>query len=158
MTNKKYNVSLEAPSTADKVVSEKFQIDNDLGNMFRIEKAFVAFPEQDAEATGDQIGFQITTKSNNGAAALLEITDKNAVFTWLKEYNVLGTNGPQVLNYAASKMIPIEGIEGTLLEAGKDYYWNSICTGQDAADVTTELVIIGHGVSTDIKDWHDNNF
>lgn len=159
MTNRLFKFEIDAPGTADKVKSLEFTPQFKGKNAFRIEKAWIGFTNRDAEATGDKIGFQISTQNQNEAAALYDVDSEYEVFTWQKEENVLGTNGSHQVMNDPSKFIPIETIEGTILKNGKRYYLNSICTGQDGADVTTQVKLLGHPVDIDdheLADWHDN--
>lgn len=158
MGNKIYKAEISAPATANKVKSLEFVPDKQKGKGFRIEKLWIAFPSRDAAATGDKIGFQISTQSQNENAALLEIDSEYEVFTKSLIENVLGTNGSHQTFDNPEECIPIPSIEGTMLKSGKKYYFNSIVTGQDAADIVTKLKFLAQYVNPkdDLEDWHDN--
>lgn len=155
MTNKLYKFEIDAPATADKVKSLLLGLDKSKGNMFRIERAWVAMPNMDAIAAGDTQGFQISTLSQNENSALLAIDSEYEVFTWFRE---IALAEAALVNNEESirKYFEIPGIEGTLLECNKKNYLNAICTGQDAADVATKVKILGQYVSTNIDDWNYN--
>ena len=158
--NRRYKVSLNSPTTADKVVSKEFSPDKNEGEGFRIEKAWIQCKNRDAKLTADILGFQITTADNIESAALYDQDNKDEVFTWQEVCQLLGTNGSMVESQDDSKCKEIPGIAGTILKTGMKYWWNTIVTGQDAADVTTHLTILGQYIDPKgdqiTDDWHNN--
>lgn len=161
MTNKIFRATIEAPATADKVKSLEFVPDKDEGKAFRIHKTWIGFPNRDAIATTDAIGFGISTISQNENADLLDIDSEYEVFTWKEIALELGTNGSRTREQDSNLCLEVPGIEGTILKSGKKYFFNAICTGQDGADVSCNVKILGQYINkikdTDLDDWHDNN-
>jgi hypothetical protein len=160
MTNKLFKFELDAPGTADDVESLELTLDRSKGPAFRIEKAWISFQNRDAVAAGDTVGLQISTKSRDDLTTLYDIASEYEVFTWAEISSLLGTNGPEMREHDISVAYPIPGIEGTILRAGTKYYLNLICTGQDGADVTAKVKILGQYVkkisADDLNDWHYN--
>lgn len=160
--NKLFKFEISANGTADKVNGLEFVPDKQLGKGFRIEKAWISFPDSDAEVTGDTKGFQISTKSLDGDADLLDIDSEYEVYTYKHVVEALGTNGNYAIKSDMNLCIPIPDISGTVLKSGKKYFFNQLCTGQDAADVECKVKLLAQyvnpkNVSADeLDDWHYN--
>lgn len=158
-TNALRKWDLSAPTTVNKVKGDKFKPDPAKGEWMRIEKGWISVPDLDAEATGDKIQFQISTKNQNEADDLLEIDDKDEVYTFPLEVEALGTNGN--IQYIAdpTKAIEMKDISGTLLKSDTDYYFNHLITGQDGA-IGMKLKLLcnytGEISLPDDEEWHDS--
>lgn len=162
MTNRLYKFEIDAPTTANKTKSLPIVPHNDEEkNAFRIHRGWIGFTNKDAEATGDKIGFSISTVEWSEQADIKDIDDEHEVYSWEKTVEKLGTNGNRILYNEPTKFIPLgDDIEGTILKDGKKYYLNSLCTGQDGADVTTQVKLLGQPVDVnddELADWHDNS-
>lgn len=154
MGNSLYKFQIDPPATADRVKGAEITPDRNKGASFRIERMWVNYENKDAIATTDKIGIQITKTNQNEATAFLMVDDEFEVFTWYKKETF--TQDDRGLAPDANIAIEVEGIAGTMLESGKKHYINSICTGQDGADVITHVKILGQYTSAKVEDWSHN--
>lgn len=136
-----YKFDISAPSVADKVKSLEFVPDKTEGNSFRIQEIVIATTNRDAVASGDKIGFQISTKSQDGNAGLYDINSEYEVWTWQKTNVFTQNDTPTDSQDDPDKAVCIKDKTRSdiVLKSGKKYFFNSIITGQDGADVTTEV-------------------
>lgn len=162
MGNKLYKFTIEAPSVADQTKSREIKLDASKGKAFRISKLWVSWVLLDALATGDKQGIQFATVERNGETSLLNIDDKDEIFTWQQAWNVLGTNGPTVNYQDPNKCVEIPGVDGIMLEVDNRNYMISLATGQDGADVVTYVKILGTYVgktkNVDVNNFNNQSF
>lgn len=155
MVNARFKFDLEAPATVNKVKSTEWTPDPKKGENFRIERGNIAIPDLDAIATGDTIGFSISTQSYNELAAFPTISSEYEVYTWQKEH-IFTQNDQGWGENPKIKMELDKDISGVLLKSGKKYFLNHLITGQDGA-IGMELNLFGQYVDKPDDDDIQNN-
>lgn len=160
MTEKIYRITCPAPATANKTKSVQFQTNEEDSEMFRIGSIRFQAKNMDALDSNDEINIQLATKKYDEQDEVYDLDSEYEVFTFSLIVAAFGTAANDILiqNPEISYTIPTEYTDGILLKNNKDYFFVCQATGQDAADVEFHLAVKGHGVSTKIDDWQNNNF
>lgn len=158
MPIKSIKKTIDAPATVNKVSSVKLLVDPQKGENFRCALgSHISVPDLDALATGDKIQFQISTQDQNEASALYEIDSEYEVYTFAR--TITFTQRDTDLEQDPNKKLMLdEGIDGLQLASGKDYYLNSLITGQDGA-IPMKVHLRGNHTNNpdadDMKDMHN---
>jgi hypothetical protein len=145
MANKPYKFKIPA-GTVNTVQELHKQLDLSRGNGFRIDKLQFQIPDLDAIATSDLAALQITNVSRSGESALLNIDDPTEILTLGKEFQSLGTNGPEVANELRKTGLIWHDLEIIIVD--ENFYLTALITGQDAA-IDAFLKIWGNYIDID---------
>lgn len=152
---KQYVFEISAPTTANRVKSFEFIPDKNKGNTFRIKQIDIGLTNRDAIASTDAVGFQITTTKQDEETALLSITSEYEVFTkkLVNTFTQRDDPGDSIEDIGKSLTIkdPSKNMD-IVLRSGKKYFFNSIITGQDGADVTTQVKLWAQYQNSDLAE------